>query len=99
MGFEALVVSIVSHIPSGKVMTYLQIAELAGNPRRARHISGILRRHEDLPWHRVISSKGTISLPLGQGYELQRALLADEGILLDSKGKIDLGVYLFRTFS
>lgn len=96
MGFEVLVVNIVSQIPSGRVMTYLQIAELAGNPRRARHISGILRRHEDLPWHRVISSKGTISLPLGQGYELQRALLADEGVLLNRKGKIDLELYLLR---
>lgn len=94
--FEDRVVEVVNRIPEGKVMTYLQIAELAGNPKRARHISRILWRHDHLPWHRVISSSGVISLPRGAGYELQKELLASEGVFLDLKGKVDLKEYLFR---
>lgn len=96
MGFKENVVGIVHQIPAGKVMTYLQISELAGNPKRARHIGRILWQHDDLPWHRVISSRGVISLPKGEGYELQKELLASEGVFLDLKGKVDLKVYLYR---
>lgn len=80
-------------IPKGMVATYGGIAASAGNPRGARTVVWLLNstsRAEDLPWHRVISSKGTISLKPGDGYELQRALLESEGVEFDDRGGIDL---------
>jgi len=50
---------------------------------------------ENLPWHRIINSKGTISLPEGDGYELQKSLLENEGIEFDSNDKIDLTAFLW----
>ena len=73
----------IKSIPYGRVATYGQIAALAGNPRGARQVARILHsssRKHGLPWHRVINSRGTISLPEGRGYELQRTLLESEGI-------------------
>lgn len=53
------------------------------------------RPRRPLPWHRVINSRGTISLPRGDGFELQRALLLDEGVSVTADGRVDLGRYLW----
>ncbi|HKK48347.1 MAG TPA: methylated-DNA--[protein]-cysteine S-methyltransferase [Alkalispirochaeta sp.] len=85
-------------IPHGTVATYGQIAALAGNPRAARAVVWVLRRgdaHRPLPWHRVINARGSISLPRGDGFEVQRALLEDEGISVDSEGRVDLKQHLW----
>ena len=95
--FTEEVLEIVQMIPNGKVMTYGQIAVYAGNPRGARQVSRILHSMSDayhLPWHRVINSKGTISLTGEQGY-LQGSMLSNEGIDVLNK-KIDLHKYLFK---
>ncbi|MDO9069864.1 MAG: MGMT family protein [Deltaproteobacteria bacterium] len=87
---------LISQIPKGKVASYGQIAALAGNPRGARAVIWLLHTsssREKLPWHRVINSRGTISLQPGQGYEEQRALLESEGVEFGLQGKIDLNKY------
>lgn len=92
----------VKRVPEGKVATYGQIAALAGSPRAARVVVRVLRscsRTHDLPWHRIISSKGTISLPSGSGFEEQVALLDTEGVHLDPSGIIDLGRYRWEVTS
>ncbi|MGV3466275.1 MAG: MGMT family protein [Heyndrickxia sp.] len=77
--FTAQVIDIIRAIPPGKVMTYGQIAGLAGSPRGARQVARILhsmsKKHK-LPWHRVISSKGEISLKDDE----QKMALQMEGI-------------------
>jgi methylated-DNA-protein-cysteine methyltransferase-like protein len=86
-------------IPSGCVATYGQIAALAGNPRAARAVVWTLRRADStdpLPWHRVINSKGCISLPRGDGFEEQRALLQDESVSVSPNGHIDMERYLWN---
>ncbi len=88
----------VKSIPFGRVATYGRIAALAGNPRGARQVSRILHsssRKHDLPWHRVIGARGTISLPEGHGYELQRSLLEHEGIQFDGE-RVDLERFGWR---
>ena len=89
--FTEQVLEIISNIPHGSVMTYGQIAAYAGNPRGARQVSRILHsmteKHQ-LPWHRVINSKGGISLPGEAGF-IQGEMLANEGIQVLNK-KIDL---------
>ena len=96
--FTSETIEIIKSIPKGKVMTYGQIAEWAGNPRGARQVSRILHsmsRKHNLPWHRVINSKGEISLPPENGGLLQRQMLEDEGIVFKESGRIDLKIYRF----
>jgi len=94
--------SIVSQIPSGKVATYGQIAELAQLYGQARLVGYALRRldpRSPVPWHRVINAKGEISysaLRRGNDYQ-QRSLLEAEGIEFNRQGKVDLRVYLWRS--
>jgi len=81
--FTKAVIEIISAIPEGKVISYGQIATLAGNHRAARQVSWILRSSSgkfNLPWQRVVNSKGGISLPEQDGGRLQRTLLEKEGV-------------------
>jgi len=97
--FTQMVIDIIKQIPKGKVMTYGQIAKSAGNPWGARQVVRILNsmsRSYDLPWHRVINSKGEISLG-GSGGTLQAERLSSEGVVVKDF-KIDLNEYLY-TFS
>ncbi len=95
--FTEDVLEIIKMIPRGKVMTYGQIAALANSPRGARQVSRILHsmssKHK-LPWHRVINSKGTISLTGEPGY-IQAEMLVSEGIDVINK-KVDLKKHLFK---
>jgi len=95
--FTEEVLAIIKSIPKGKVMTYGQIAACAGNPWGARQISRILSsmsKKYNLPWYRVINSKGEISLK-GEEYLLQMSLLSDDGVKIVD-GKIDLNIYLYQ---
>ena len=92
--------SIVASIPPGVVMTYGQIAELAGNPRASRAVGYALRatpEDVEIPWHRVVNSRGEVSLRRtlrgDDDRTLQRVLLEAEGIVFSDTGKIDLARY------
>ena len=81
--FSKRVIEIILKVPVGKVATYGQIAQLAGNSKATRQISRILHSSSakyDLPWHRVINSQGRISMRNGEGFEMQKAMLESEGI-------------------
>ena len=72
----------VASIPPGRVATYGQIAALASLPGGARRVGRVLARlpcGSRLPWHRVVSASGRISLP-GEAGERQRRLLQAEGV-------------------
>jgi methylated-DNA-protein-cysteine methyltransferase-like protein len=96
--FTERAVEIIKKIPAGNVMTYGQIAALAGNPRGARQVARILhslsRKHK-LPWHRVVNAKGEISLP-DEGCALQKLLLQGEGVEFNDDGCINLTKYQFQ---
>jgi methylated-DNA-protein-cysteine methyltransferase-like protein len=48
--------------------------------------------HLDVPWHRVINARGTVSArAAGTAFEhIQRALLEAEGVVFDDRGRVDL---------
>jgi Predicted methylated DNA-protein cysteine methyltransferase len=80
-------------VPRGKVVTYGQLARLAGLPGAARLAGNVLR---DLPtgtrlaWHRVINAQGKISLPPDSpGYQEQIRRLTAEGVEIHN-GKVNL---------
>jgi methylated-DNA-protein-cysteine methyltransferase-like protein len=82
--FKYQVIRITKQIPSGQVMSYGQIAALAGSPRAARMVGGILNRCSEqfqLPWWRVVNRDGHLTIR-GSIYSphTQRQLLLAEGI-------------------
>lgn len=86
----------VKGVRKGHVATYGQIAQICGLRGHARLVGYALHNlpaNSGVPWHRVISSKGTISLPAHTGgYYRQKKLLEAEGIIFNN-GKIDLMKY------
>ncbi len=99
ISFHQKVVKVIKNIPRGKVATYGQIAALAGSPRAARQVVRALHTSSDkekLPWHRVINSKGKISLKPNSGYEIQKAMLEDEKVIFAADDSIDLKKYLWQ---
>lgn len=97
--FTSRVIEIIKSIPAGYVMTYGQIAELAGSPRGARQVVRILHsmstRYE-LPWHRVVNAKGEIAIKDDESRFQQQVYLSDEGVIIDGKGSIDLEKYRYQ---
>ena len=90
--FRARVLALVERIPAGRVMTYGQLATLAGAPGAARQVGYIMNgvAESTLPWQRVINAQGAVSTDrLGFG-DIQRGLLGTEGIVFDKAGRCDL---------
>jgi methylated-DNA-protein-cysteine methyltransferase-like protein len=82
-------------VPRGRVATYGQIAELCdmeGHARLVGYAMHALPRGTDVPWHRILSATGRISLP-GPAGKRQRMMLEAEGIVFSPAGKIDLKKY------
>ncbi len=92
--------AVVRKIPSGRIATYGQVAELAGLSGRARQVGYALYATPDgveIPWQRVVNARGEISPrsdPLMAG--VQQSLLDAEGISFDANGRIDLSRYRWQ---
>jgi methylated-DNA-protein-cysteine methyltransferase related protein len=88
--------AVVRKIPSGKVLTYGQVATLVGgcSARMVGYAMAALKSDQDVPWQRVINRQGKIS-PHGDGFGsmIQRSLLEAEGVMFDQEGCIDLKQY------
>lgn len=96
--FSQRVYQVVAAIPYGKVTTYGEVAQLAGSPRAARQVGGVLRRLPEgsaLPWHRVINRHGQISQQ-GEDFQRQRQALLAEGIIFGPHSTVDLQLYAWR---
>jgi methylated-DNA-protein-cysteine methyltransferase-like protein len=94
------VYAVVRRIPAGRVATYGQVARLAGLGPNARQVGYALHAMPDrsnVPWHRVINSRGAISLgPLGGADVTQRLRLEREGVRFDGRGRVDLDRFGWR---
>jgi methylated-DNA-protein-cysteine methyltransferase-like protein len=86
-------------VPEGKVVTYGQLAELAGLGRAARFVGRTLSQLPDgstLPWHRVIAAGGRLSLAAGTvSGEEQRARLRAEGVTVRNN-RVDIQCHGWR---
>jgi methylated-DNA-protein-cysteine methyltransferase-like protein len=101
-GFEKVfekIYRLVLRIPSGRVMTYGQIARLLEDRYSPRLVGWAMHAtpqdERNIPWHRVINSRGSISTGRVILHEpdLQRLLLEAEGVVFDERGRCDLSVY------
>jgi len=85
--------AVLAAIPKGVVVSYGQVAELAGLPRAARLVGRTLSALPDdtqLPWHRVVNASGKISMPSNSpGGMQQKHRLELEDVLLVN-GRISL---------
>ena len=94
--FTEEVLVIIKRIPYGKVMSYGQVARFAGNNRGARQVVRILHSMSEkynLPWYRIINSKGKISITDTRYAAVQRELLIAEGVEVSEEGYVDISVY------
>lgn len=86
----------VKKIPRGKVATYGQVAELAGDKKMARAVGNALHRNPDpehIPCYRVVNAKGELAGAFAfGGANVQEQLLAADGILVVDN-KVDLAKY------
>lgn len=90
------ILEVLLSIPRGKVCSYGTVAAIAGLPNGARQVVRVLHsssEKEGLPWHRLLRKDGKIALPPGGGFELQAALLRDEGVEVAKGGSVDLSLY------
>lgn len=90
---------VVKKIPRGKVCTYGHIAAMAGNPRWSRVVGYALHVNPEpgtIPCHRVVTRNGEVSKAFAFGGEnMQRLLLAEEGIEFLEDGTVDLKRFIW----
>lgn len=96
--YQEKVFSIVRQIPTGRVMTYGQIAEILGKGYTPRTVGFVMRgAGDDVPWQRVINARGACStgrilLP----HNVQQQILEEEGVEFNEKGRCDLREYIWN---
>ena len=88
----------VKKIPYGRVATYAQVAEMAGDRKMARAVGNALHKNPDpdgIPCFRVVNSKGELAGEFAfGGAGVQARLLEAEGIEVGN-GKVDLKRFQF----
>lgn len=95
--FKRDVLSIVAQIPRGRVLTYGQVATLAGYPHHARLVGRVMQGTSaslGVPCHRVVNSSGRTA----PCWPEQPRLLAAEGVVLKPNGCVDLKRCLWNCF-
>jgi methylated-DNA-protein-cysteine methyltransferase-like protein len=95
--FRMRVEHIVRQIPYGRVMTYGQIAALAGSAYAARIVGGIAHFGDpSLPWQRVVNKKGCLASGYPGGRKGHKAELEAEGIKVSEDYYVDVQEYIWR---
>lgn len=99
MNFKEKVYKILRKIPKGRVVTYGQMASLAGNPKAARAVGYYMRINPDAPntpCHRVVAADGSLTGYSGiGGIKKKRQMLITEGVEF-KKDKVNLSISGFQ---
>lgn len=82
MLFKERVLAVVAGIPKGSVMTYKEVACLAGVPGAYRAVGSVMAQNIDVsvPCHRVVRSDGIIGNYNRGGVSRKKQLLRSEGV-------------------
>jgi methylated-DNA-protein-cysteine methyltransferase-like protein len=99
--FDLAVWEVVRTVPPGRVTTYGSVAKAIAAPDGvaaktyaafgARWVgSAMARCPDEVPWHRVVNSRGEVSLRSEEGRVEQLARLQSEGVAPGTNGRIDL---------
>ena len=85
--------ALVRQVPRGHVITYGAIAQVLGDPRKAREVGWAMAVAPDgVPAQRVVNARGEIS---GGSAATRRKLLEADGVVLLPDGRVDLDRYLW----
>lgn len=96
-GFKQRVFAIVAQIPQGKVMTYGQIAALAGSPFAARVVGGVAHFGDpNLPWERVVNKSGGLASGYPGGKVGHKQMLEQQGYVVSDDFTVNVGELLWR---
>lgn len=80
-GFRDRVYVYMAQVPFGRVITYGDIAGLAGQANAARIVGGVAHYGPtELPWHRLVNRFGGLAAGFHGGREVQQQLLETEGV-------------------
>lgn len=82
---------IVTAIPEGKVLTYGDVAALAGKPSNSRQVGkilGAIGMDSEVPCHRVVNFQGRTA----PHWPTQTALLREEGVIFQPSGLVNLAI-------
>lgn len=94
MNFFESVYKVVQQIPTGKVLSYGDVARLAGNPKMSRQVGWALHVNPEqgiIPCHRVVFKDGSLTNGFAfGGREVQRDMLIKEGVEVSRDFKIDM---------
>jgi len=86
-------------VPKGKVVTYGQLAKMAGNAKAARAVGMLMAKNPDAPrtpCHRVVASDGTLhGYSGGDGLPTKKKMLIEEGVSFIGD-KVDLAKSLWK---
>ncbi len=89
--FKERVYELVAQIPKGKVMSYGQIAAMAGAAWAAWEVGQIAHTGpEDLPWQRVVNKTGGLARGYPGGFEGHKKALAADGVSVDEDYRVDI---------
>ncbi len=83
MSFSEKVITVIAKIRRGEVLSYQQVAALAGSPLAYRAVGNILKKNyrPEIPCHRVVRSDGNIG-GYNRGVAKKERLLKQEGVLV-----------------
>lgn len=94
--FRQRVEIFVTQIPKGRVMTYGQLAALAGNARAARIVGGIAHFGDpNLPWQRVVNKQGGLASGYPGGRAGHKQVLEGEGVSVSDDYYVDVASLLW----
>ena len=94
--FRIRVEAYVAQIPRGRVMTYGQLAALAGSAYAARIVGGIAHFGDpDLPWQRVVNKQGGLAAGYPGGRSGHRQVLEAEGVEVSDDDKVNVANLLW----
>jgi len=95
--FKDAVYELVASIPKGRLMTYGDIAALAGHPYAARQVGGLAHfGPPELPWHRVVNRLGDCAAGYYGGKEGHRQALEQEGFTVVDYRVVDFEACRWR---
>lgn len=90
-GLRDRVYAIVAQIPKGRVMTYGQLAALAGSPQAARIVGGIAHFGDpNLPWQRVVNKQGGLASGYPGGKAGHKQHLESEGVAVSDDYRVNV---------
>lgn len=90
-----LIYALVKQIPPGYVCSYGALGRKAGcNARTVGFALSSLPARNDVPWQRIVNSRGMVSPRSdGESNVLQRDLLEIEGVHFDGANRINLDIH------